>query len=222
MINFDSYLRFSLLIALIGLFAPLASASATEDDFEPCNKKASYQLLHCLEDNNHNTNKHCWVKSEQMYDNCVRAVKKRYNPGQKQGRSEAAKQVQLAEQFAQQRKLDKQLKASKIKVRLMAAANKRAYRLVLEKAIDNLEAKQSLNHLTPKQTQAVGVRALAYQRLLSLVDENIACDDMRGEITSMYAADDTKDPRRTRSKALPKAAREILKHESSYCRVLNK
>jgi hypothetical protein len=216
---FTSYLRFSLLITLIGLYVPLANASATEADFESCNKKAAYQLLHCLEDNSHNSNKHCWVKSQQMYDNCVRAVKNRHNPDRRQGREEVEDQIKLAEQFKEQKKLDKQLKANKIKVRLMAAANKRAYRLVLEKAVNNLEEKQSLTHLTPKQTQAVGARALAYQRFLSLVDDNVACDDMRDKITAMYTADTTKNTRKTRSNALPKAAREILKYKPSYCRM---
>ena len=221
-------LKYCLLVTLIGLYAPTASASATEEEFESCNKKAAYQLLHCLEDNNHNANKHCWVKSEQMYDNCVRAVKNSHNPDRRKSREEAADQIKLAEQFKRQRKLDKQLKANKIKVRLMAAANRRAYRLVLEKAINGLEEKHSLTHLTPKQTQAVGARLLAYQRFLSLLDKNVTCDDMRSQFTAMYTSDssDTSDTtrktRKNRSNILHKEAREILKHESSYCRVVAK
>lgn len=199
-----------LAVSLLCLCVFKASASATENEFEPCQQKAVKVLRYCLEAHNANSNKHCWAKSQQGYQNCAREVKKRHDPEQRQNRQQSAQQAEL------KYKLDKKLKPNKIKVRLMAAANLQVYRQVLEQVLSDLETKQALVRLNKKQQKAASEREQAYQQFLTLVEQRPDCESMKDQIGATYGSNASK----VGIRSLPKAAREIANHIPSYCRLL--
>jgi hypothetical protein len=199
-----------LITALMFINMPFVVA-AKSSDLKRCQKMAIYELRQCLAQNPSDANSHCWVKSQLVYDSCAQSANNNNdNPNQQNARHKPSKQ-----QIKAARKLDKKLQVNKVRIRLMAAANLPVYRQIIDEVLDGLNERQSTADLTKKQSRALQDRALAYQRFLGLVENQVVCDQMKAQIVSAYAPNKSN----VRDSALPKEAREVIKQITSYCRV---
>jgi hypothetical protein len=196
-----SLLQSVILILLVAL--PSVSQATNNKPLKRCKKAAVYQLSYCLDESATNTNHHCWVKSQQIYDNCLLQAEQPSAPTPRHNPTKS------------DRRLDKRLKADKIRTRLMAAATTNVYQNVLEQALSNFEHKQASEHLTGNKLKALQARQKAFTHYLSLVEKQVPCSQMKTRIIKAYSP--TK--KTARITALPSAAREIIKLVPSYCRV---
>lgn len=190
----NSLVKMALSVLLMVLASDKVNAQPAKLDLRHCNKLAANELRICLEDSRNGNNQHCWRQSKQGYHQCVVDIKRRFKDNDRQIDNHKTLSRKA------QRQLDKRLKANKISIRLMAAANIVVYQSVLEAVIDDFAQKQQ-QKLTATEATALQNRLAGYRRYLSLVEQQLSCQQIKQALSDV-------------------ADREVSKLAKSYCRLI--
>jgi hypothetical protein len=175
-------------------------SQASERAYKACDKLAVQELRLCLNDHGSDDNQHCWTSSHQAYSECAIGLAK-----QNQEPRQLSK-----EELRQGRKLDKKIKAEKIRSHLMAAATIGVYQQVIENTLEVIDQRLSMPSTTHKQKKRLKLRSRAYRQFLGYVENKLSCQQLETKLRVNNQTTTTLEH---------KVQRELIKHLPSYCRL---